>query len=36
MIRQPERKYLNRLTAKTLDQVFVMQAKEGLNSIRFS
>jgi len=32
MIRQPEREQLNRLSAKTLDQVFVMRVKEGLSS----
>ncbi len=31
MIRQPEREQLNRLAVKTLDQVFVMRAKEGLS-----
>jgi hypothetical protein len=30
MKRQPEREQLNRLTVKTLDQVFTMRAKEGL------
>jgi hypothetical protein len=35
MIRQPEREQLNRLTAKTLDQVFVMRVKEGLNCSQF-
>jgi hypothetical protein len=33
MIGQPEREQLNRLTVKTLDQVFIMQAKEGDGSI---
>jgi len=32
MIRQPEREQLNRLTVKTLDQVFIMRAKEGLSA----
>jgi len=31
MIRQPEREQLNRLTVKTLDQVFIMRVKEGLD-----
>ena len=35
MIRQPEREQLKRLTVKTLDQVFVMRAKEGLGCSRF-
>ena len=35
MIRQPEREQLNRLTAKTLDQVFIMQVKEGLSCSQF-
>ena len=35
MIRQPEREQLKRLTAKTLDQVFVMRAREGLSCSRF-
>lgn len=35
MIRQPEREQLNRLTAKTLDQVFIMRAKEGLSCSLF-
>ena len=30
MKRQPEREQLNRLTVKTLDQVFIMRGKEGL------
>ena len=30
MIRQPEREKLNRLMVKTLDQVFIMRATEGL------
>jgi hypothetical protein len=36
MRRQPEREQLNRLTVKTLDQVFVMRAKEGLGWCPFS
>ena len=35
MIRQPEREQLNRLTVKTLDQVFIMRAKEGLSCSLF-
>jgi len=35
MIRQPEREQLKRLTVKTLDQVFVMRAKEGLGCSLF-
>jgi hypothetical protein len=35
MRRQPEREQLNRLTVKTLDQVFVMRAKEGLGYSQF-
>jgi len=35
MIRQPEREQLNRLTVKTLDQVFIMRAKEGLGCSQF-
>jgi hypothetical protein len=35
MTRQPEREQLNRLTVKTLDQVFIMRAKEGLNCSLF-
>lgn len=35
MIRQPEREQLNRLTVKTLDQVFIMRVKEGLGCSRF-
>jgi hypothetical protein len=35
MIRQPEREQLKRLTAKTLDQVFVMRAREGLGCSQF-
>jgi hypothetical protein len=35
MIRQPEREQLNRLTAKTLDQVFAMRVKEGLSCSQF-
>jgi hypothetical protein len=35
MIRQPGREQLNRLTAKTLDQVFVMRVKEGLSCSQF-
>ncbi len=30
MIRQPKHEQLNRLTAKTLNQVFIMRGKEGL------
>ncbi len=35
MMRQPEREQLNRLTVKTLDQVFIMRVKEGLGCSRF-
>jgi hypothetical protein len=35
MIRQPEREQLNRLSVKTLDQVFIMRAKEGLGCSHF-
>lgn len=35
MIRQPEREQLNRLTVKTIDQVFIMRAKEGLGCSQF-
>ena len=35
MIRQPERERLNRLTVKTLDQVFIMRVKEGLGCSQF-
>lgn len=35
MIRQPEREQLNRLTAKTLDQVFAMRVKEGMGCSQF-
>lgn len=35
MIRQPEREQLNRLMAKTLDQVFIMRVKEGLGCSQF-
>ena len=35
MKRQPEHEQLNRLTAKSLDQVFNMRAKEGLGSPQF-
>ena len=35
MIRQPEREQLNRLTIKTLDQVFIMRGKEGLGCSQF-
>ena len=35
MIRQPEREQLNRLTAKTLDQMFIMRVKEGLSCSQF-
>jgi len=34
MKRQTKREQLNRLTVKTLDQVFVVRAKEGLGSLR--
>jgi hypothetical protein len=35
MIRQSEREQLNRLTVKTLDQVFIMRVKEGLGCSQF-
>jgi len=35
MIRQPAREQLNRLTVKTLDQVFIMRVKEGLGCSQF-
>ncbi len=35
MIRQPEREQLNRLSIKTLDQVFIMRVKEGLGCSQF-
>jgi hypothetical protein len=35
MIRQPEREQLNRLTTKTLDQVFAMRVKEGMGCSQF-
>ena len=35
MRRQPEREQLNRLTVKTLDQVFIMRVKEGLGCSQF-
>ena len=35
MIRQPEREQPNRLTGKTLDQVFIMRVKEGLGCSQF-
>jgi hypothetical protein len=35
MIRQPAREQLHRLTVKTLDQVFIMQVKEGLSCSQF-
>jgi len=35
MIRQPERGHLNRSTVKTLDQVFIVRAKEGLGCSQF-
>jgi hypothetical protein len=34
MKRQPEREHLNRLTVRTLDQVFIIQVKEGLGCSR--
>ena len=34
MRRRPEREQLNRLTVKTLDQVFIMRVKEGLGCSR--
>jgi hypothetical protein len=33
--RQPEREQLNRLTVKTLDQVFTIRVKEGLGCSQF-
>lgn len=35
MIRQPGREQLNRLSAKTLDQVFAMRVKEGMGCSQF-
>ena len=35
MIRDTEREQLNRLAAKTLDQIFVMRLKEGLGCSMF-
>ena len=35
MIRHPAREQLHRLTVKTLDQVFIMRAKEGLGCSQF-
>jgi hypothetical protein len=35
MIRQAEKEQLNRLMVKTLDQVFIMRTKEGLNCSLF-
>jgi len=35
MIRQPEQEQLNRLTVKTLDQVFIARAQEGLGCSLF-
>ena len=35
MIRQPKQELLNRLTVKTLDQVFVARVREGLNCSLF-
>lgn len=35
MVRKAEREQLNRLTVKTLDQVFIARAKEGLNCSMF-
>jgi hypothetical protein len=35
MKRHTEREQLNRLTVKTLDQVFVVRAKEGLGCSQF-
>jgi hypothetical protein len=32
---QPEREQLNRLTVKTLDQVFIVRVKEGLGCSQF-
>jgi len=35
MKRQPEREQLNRLTVKTLGQVFIMRTEEGLGCSQF-
>jgi hypothetical protein len=35
MVRKTEREQLDRLTVKTLDQVFIARAKEGLNCSLF-
>jgi hypothetical protein len=35
MIRQPGHEQLNRLAAKTLDQVFIMRVKDGLGCSQF-
>ena len=35
MVRQPELEQLNRLSVKTLDQIFIMRAKEGLGCSQF-
>ena len=35
MKRQSEREQLNRLTVKTLDQAFIVRAKEGLGRSQF-
>ena len=35
MVRKTEREQLDRLTVKTLDQVFIARAKEGLNCSSF-
>ena len=35
MVRKTEREQLHRLTVKTLDQVFIARAKEGLNCSSF-
>ena len=35
MIHQPAHEQLNRLTVKTLDQVFILRAKEGLGCSKF-
>jgi hypothetical protein len=35
MIHQPEREQINRLTVKTLDQVFIARAQEGLSCSLF-
>ena len=35
MIRHPAQEQLHRLTVKTLDQVFIMRAKEGLGCSQF-